>query len=187
MKPEDKNQPNVEPELETVVPADETLTTDAAAPTDETTPPNDATDPAEKPKKKGKISDETAIKQHEEQAKKIFKKLTDIDDEDEGTGELSIKAILGGDFLNRKRFKRQIGMIVLLCVLAIIYVSNRYAYQREEIRRDQLARDLNDRKFKALTIAGELTEYSMRSHIEENLVDSTLKTSTKASYYIKMD
>ena len=76
---------------------------------------------------------------------------------------------------------------MLLCVLAIIYVSNRYAYQREEIRRDQLARELNDRKFKALTIAGELTEYSMRSHIEENLTDSTLKTSTQASYFIQMD
>ncbi|MGN1353711.1 MAG: FtsL-like putative cell division protein [Alloprevotella sp.] len=187
MKPEDKNKNNAEPELEIVVPADDTLTDENAAPTDANATPADDVLATETPKKKAKFSDETAIKQHEEQAKKIFKKLTDIDDEGETTGDLSIKAILGGDFFTRKRFKRQIGMIVLLCVLAIIYVSNRYAYQREEIRRDQLARELNDRKFKALTIAGELTEYSMRSHIEENLPDSTLKTSTKASYYIQMD
>ncbi|MDY2624647.1 MAG: FtsL-like putative cell division protein [Alloprevotella sp.] len=187
MNTDDKNKTHTEPELEIVVPADDTLTEETDSTKDETNAPTDEPQPEAKPKKKAKINDETAIKQHEEQAKKIFKKLTDIDDEGETTGDISIKTILGGDFFTRKRFKRQLGLIVLLCVLAIIYVSNRYAYQREEIRRDQLARELNDRKFKALTIAGELTEYSMRSHIEENLTDSTLKTSTQASYFIQMD
>ena len=170
MNTDDKNKTHTEPELEIVVPADDTLTEETDSTKDETNAPTDEPQPEAKPKKKAKINDETAI-----------------NDEGETTGDISIKTILGGDFFTRKRFRRQLGLIVLLCVLAIIYVSNRYAYQREEIRRDQLARELNDRKFKALTIAGELTEYSMRSHIEENLTDSTLKTSTQASYFIQMD
>lgn len=71
--------------------------------------------------------------------------------------------------------------------MAIIYISNRYAYQREEIRREDLSKQLNDRKFKALTISSELTEYSMRSSVEENLSDTTLRTSTKSSYYLPVD
>ena len=59
--------------------------------------------------------------------------------------------------------------------------------QREEIRREDLSKQLNDRKFKALTISSELTEYSMRSSVEENLSDTTLRTSTKSSYYLPVD
>ena len=95
--------------------------------------------------------------------------------------------LLGGDIFGSKRFRRQIGYFILLCVLAIIYISNRYAYQREEIRREDLSKQLNDRKFKALTISSELTEYSMRSSVEENLSDTTLRTSTKSSYYLPVD
>lgn len=121
--------------------------------------------------------------EREERARKAFKQLTDIDNE--GNAGSMIRSILGGDMLTRIR--RQLFYLVMLTVMAIIYVSNRYAYQRAEIRREELNRDLADRKFKALTAASELTEYSMRSNIEENLPDSTLQTSTTSSYYLPVD
>lgn len=115
-------------------------------------------------------------------AREAFRQLTAIDEE--GEPGMSLRTILGGDILGGRWFRRQIGYVMLLAVLAIIYVSNRYACQREEIRRDDLADTLVDRKFKALTISSRLTEYSMRSNVEEHLSDTTLKTSTKSSYYL---
>lgn len=126
--------------------------------------------------------------EREERARRAFKQLTDIDDEDDDTGgNLSLRGILGGDILGSARFRRQMWYILFVCVLAIIYISNRYACQRMEIRREELNRELADRKFKALTISAELTEFSMRNNIEGNLPDSTLGTSTNASYYLPID
>ena len=56
--------------------------------------------------------------------------------------------------------------------------------QREEIRREDLADSLVDRKFKYLTISSELTEFSMRSNVEDNVSDTTLRTSVESSYYL---
>lgn len=118
-----------------------------------------------------------------ERARRAFRHFADEDED----FDISLRSLLGGDIFGSKRFRRQIGYFILLCVLAIIYISNRYAYQREEIRREDLSKQLNDRKFKALTISSELTEYSMRSSVEENLSDTTLRTSTKSSYYLPVD
>ena len=114
---------------------------------------------------------------------RAFKQLVDEDDD----VDMSLRSWLGGDILGSRRFRRQIGYLLLLSVLAIIYVSNRYIYQREEIRHEDLNKQLVDRKFKALTISSELTEYSMRSSVEENLTDTTLQTSTRSSYYLPVD
>lgn len=144
------------------------------------------TEPTENREKAGKS--ETATKrekmesERDRKARKAFRKLTDLDEE--GEAGMSLRAILGGDILGGRWFRRQLGYVALLVVLAIIYVSNRYACQREEIRRDDLADTLIDRKYKALTISSRLTEFSMRSNVEENLTDTTLKTSTKSSYYL---
>lgn len=118
-----------------------------------------------------------------ERARRAFRHFADEDED----FDISLRSLLGGDIFGSKRFRRQIGYFILLCVLAIIYISNRYAFQREEIRREDLSKQLNDRKFKALTISSELTEYSMRSSVEENLSDTTLRTSTKSSYYLPVD
>ena len=71
--------------------------------------------------------------ERDEKARKAFRKLTDLDEE--GESGMSLRTILGGDILAGRWFRRQIAYVLLLAVLAIIYVSNRYACQREEIRR----------------------------------------------------
>ena len=119
----------------------------------------------------------------EERARRAFRRLVDADEE----GDVSLRSVLGGDILGSKRFRRLIWYLLLVTVLSVIYVSNRYAYQREEIRRADLAKELTDRQYKALTVSSELTEYSMRSNVEELLTDTTLQTSTSASFYIVAD
>lgn len=156
---------------------------------DEPLPPKDKT---AKHGKDDEARDEATERKEEKKRKKEDKKerarraFRHFADEDEDF-DISLRSLLGGDIFGSKRFRRQIGYFILLCVLAIIYISNRYAYQREEIRREDLSKQLNDRKFKALTISSELTEYSMRSSVEENLSDTTLRTSTKSSYYLPVD
>lgn len=156
---------------------------------DEPLPPKDK---KAKHGKEDEARDEATERKEEKKRKKEDKKerarraFRHFADEDEDF-DISLRSLLGGDIFGSKRFRRQIGYFILLCVLAIIYISNRYAYQREEIRREDLSKQLNDRKFKALTISSELTEYSMRSSVEENLSDTTLRTSTKSSYYLPVD
>lgn len=156
---------------------------------DEPLPPKDKT---AKHGKDDEARDEATERKEEKKRKKEDKKerarraFRHFADEDEDF-DISLRSLLGGDIFGSKRFRRQIGYFILLCVLAIIYISNRYAFQREEIRREDLSKQLNDRKFKALTISSELTEYSMRSSVEENLSDTTLRTSTKSSYYLPVD
>lgn len=119
----------------------------------------------------------------EERARRAFRRLVDVEEE----GDVSLRSVLGGDILGSRRFRRLIWYLLLLTVMAVIYVSNRYAYQREEIRRADLAKELTDRQYKALTVSSELTEYSMRSNVEERLTDTTLQISTSASFYIVPD
>lgn len=119
----------------------------------------------------------------EERARRAFRRLVDVEEE----GDVSLRSVLGGDILGSRRFRRLIWYLLLLTVMAVIYVSNRYAYQREEIRRADLAKELTDRQYKALTVSSELTEYSMRGNVEERLTDTTLQISTSASFYIVPD
>ena len=163
------NEPEKQPEKQPEYKAD------AETEAEENTP--------QKQQNKGKEGKKNGKEGKKQRARKIFKQFADEDDE----FDMSLRSWLGGDMLASRKFRRQIGYVILLSVLAIIYVSSRYAYQQEEIRHEDLSKQLIDRKFKALTISSELTEYSMRSSVEENLTDTTLRTSTQSSYYLPVD
>ncbi len=100
---------------------------------------------------------------------------------------MSLRSILGGDILTNDFFRRQMKLLVLLVILAIIYISNRYSCQQEMIEIDQLKKELTDIKYDALTRSSELTEKSRQSHIEEYVSQegSALQTSTNPPYLIK--
>ena len=115
---------------------------------DETDEADEPLPPKGKKAKHGKedeAKDEAAERKEEKKRKKEDKKerarraFRHFADEDEDF-DISLRSLLGGDIFGSKRFRRQIGYFILLCVLAIIYISNRYAYQREEIRREKSAR-----------------------------------------------
>lgn len=135
-----------------------------------------AEQPAEKP------ADELA----DAKARKALKKLTAMD-EDEERMDVSLRSILGGDILAGGWFRRQFWFIVMLVFFAIIYVSNRYACQQEMIESTKLADTLLDRRYKALTRSSQLLEKTLRSRVEEELLDSTLQTATSPSFTIKTE
>ena len=72
-------------------------------------------------------------------------------------------------------------------IMLIVYVSNRYSCQQEQILTKVLNDTLTDRRYKALTRSSQLKERMRRSYIEESLVDTTLQTAVTPSFYLQVD
>ena len=99
----------------------------------------------------------------------------------------SLKNIIGGDILATDFFRRQTKLLVLIMVLILFYIHNRYACQQQMIESDKLKKELIDIKYDALTRSSELMEKSRQSRIEEYIAtkESDLQTSTNPPYLIK--
>ncbi len=102
---------------------------------------------------------------------------------------MSIRSILGGDILANDFFKRQTSLLILIMILTILYIDNRYTSQQELIKIDQLKKELTDIKYDALTRSSELMEKSRQSRIEEYISteESHLETATNRPYLIQKD
>ena len=99
----------------------------------------------------------------------------------------SLKAWLDGDMLLSPLLQRHLGLILLVFALIIAYVSNRYAFQREQVQIQRLRSELNDVKYEALARSSELMEKSRESNIQRFIVEqgSELQIPTKAPVAIK--
>lgn len=106
-------------------------------------------------------------------------------EDDEAPVNFTWRSVLGGEILAGGWLRKQFGMIVLITVCTIVYISNRYSCQQEMITAGDLVDTLLDRKYKALTCSSELLEKTLRSNVEEGLADSTIQTSTTPHYNIK--
>ena len=102
---------------------------------------------------------------------------------------MSIRSILGGDILANDFFKRQTSLLILIMILTILYIDNRYTSQQELIEIDRLKKELTDIKYDALTRSSELMEKSRQSRIEEYISteESHLETATNRPFLIKKD
>jgi len=100
--------------------------------------------------------------------------------------QLSLREVLGGDYLLGSFLRRNILFILLLVFLGILYISNRYAAQQEIIEEEQLRKELVERKNYALTQYAELTMRSRQSSIERRLkaFGDSLLTSPKDPPFI---
>lgn len=99
----------------------------------------------------------------------------------------NIKAWFDGDMLLSPFFGRNLGLFLLIAALIIVYVSNRYAFQREQVEIQHLRSELNDVKYEALARSSELMEKSRESNIQRFIVEqgSELKIPVKAPVVIK--
>lgn len=102
-------------------------------------------------------------------------------------GHASWKSIIGGDILATDFFRRQTKLLVLIMVLVLFYIHNRYACQQQMIKNEQLKTQLTEIKRDALTRGSELMEKSRQSRIEEYIIkeESELQTATHPPYLIK--
>lgn len=132
--------------------------------------------------------EQTAAEQEEqaeeERVLRGLEKLKQLDEEDTRV-KVSLRTILGGDILTGSWFRKNFFFILFLVGLTIIYISNRYAYQQEQIEATKLADTLLDRRYKSLTRSSQLLEKTLRSRVEGDLLDSTLQTAMEPSYILK--
>ena len=108
-------------------------------------------------------------------------------EEKDNKSHITLKSILGGDILAHDFFKRQANLIILIVIMTILYIDNRYSSQQELIEIDRLKKELTDIKYDALTISSELTERSRQSRIEEYISSkgTPLEVADTPTYLIK--
>ena len=99
---------------------------------------------------------------------------------DQKKKKMGLKSWLDGDMLLSPFLQRHLGLLVLMFALIIVYVSNRYAFQYEQVEIQRLRTQLEDTKYEALARSSELMEKSRESNIEKYIEEqgSQLQMST---------
>lgn len=111
------------------------------------------------------------------------------EDESPHAAQQTLRKIIGGDFLTGSVIRSQIGVILLIVGITIIYVSNRYICQKNMLEIDKLKIELQDAKFRSLSSASQLTEQCRETNVLEMLKhtkDSTLKIAGQPPYIINI-
>ena len=126
-----------------------------------------------------------------EQTKKTLQKIKENAKEEDPkfSSTLTLRTILGGDFLTAQMVRHHIGIIVLIVVFAIVYVAFRYQCQQDMIAIDKMEKELLDAKYKALSSNSILTEKCRESHVLDalkNNKDSVLHVSDQPPYIINV-
>ena len=144
----------------------------------------------EKPRKayQKKNMDENEIK---EQTKDTIRKIKETVKEEDPklSSSLTLRTILGGDFLTAEMVRHQIWLIVLIVLFAIVYVAFRYQCQQDMIAIDKMEKELLDAKYKALSSSSTLTEKCRESHVMDalrNNKDSVLHVADQPPYIINI-
>lgn len=149
------------------------------------------------------VDEEPAVKEEEqslkdeaaemkEQAKKAIQLIKENAKEEDPklTPTLTLRTILGGDFLTADMVRRQIWLFVLMVIFTILYVAFRYQCQQDMIAIDKLEKEVLDAKYKALSSSSTLTEKCRESHVLEALKqnkDSLLHIADQPPYIIYIE
>ncbi|MDO9634708.1 MAG: FtsL-like putative cell division protein [Paludibacter sp.] len=97
-----------------------------------------------------------------------FKRLIDKVRQSEDFSDIkssSVRDILNGNILTKKFIRKQYMLLVLLVLLSIFYIDNRYASEKQISRITTLKKNIQDAKYESLTISAELMEISRQSNI----------------------
>ena len=112
-----------------------------------------------------------------------------IEEEESGSASFTLRKILGGDILTAQIIRKQIWLFMFIVFFIIIYISNRYSIQKDLIELDQLQKELQDTKYRALSTSSQITEKSRESNVLNMLKhskDSTLHIATQPPYIINV-
>lgn len=95
--------------------------------------------------------------------------------------------IYGGDFLRNEKVTKNAGLFALIMFYAILYVSNRYAFNQELHKISDLKEDVKILQYDVLTRQSELSEKGRQSHIEKYVKESEseLGIATQPPYLIE--
>ena len=128
----------------------------------------------------------TAEDQEQSSKSKIYNALVNEEDDDSQKKDIEhLKDVLQALSIDGLWFKKQLGVLALILLGIIIYISNRYQAQTEMIEEDKLHEELQDWKYRSMTRNSELTFRCRQSQLEEQMKamgDSTLCSSNEPVY-----
>lgn len=134
---------------------------------------------------------QTQEEQEQSSKSKIYNALVNEEDDDSQKKDIEhLKDVLQALSIDGLWFKKQLGVLALILLGIIIYITNRYQAQTEMIEEDKLHEELQDWKYRSMTRNSELTLRCRQSQLEEQLKamgDSTLCSSNEPVYEITND
>ena len=83
--------------------------------------------------------------------------------------------------------KRQVPLIILVIILTLVYIGNRYACQCDLVRIEQLKKELADVRYQALNVTSDVSAKSKPSYMEKAMGsgENGLQTSSQPFYKIR--
>ena len=141
----------------------------------------------EKPEKKLlQMLGQSDEKARESSRSKLFSSL--LSEDEEKRPEMGqLKDVLRALSIDGKWFRQQIGLICLVVLGVIIYITNRYQAQQEMLEEDKLRKELLDWKYRSITRSSELTFRTRQTNVMDMLYqhgDSTLLPGKTAPFIL---
>ncbi len=109
--------------------------------------------------------------------KEWFKKLITAIKGNEDFSDIkssTLRSFINGDFLTKKFFQKQYGLLILLAILAFIYVDNRYYCETQALKTIELKKKIQDVKYESLTISAQLMQISRQSNIQKLIKEKNI-------------
>lgn len=116
-------------------------------------------------------------KQEKEQSKPTI-----IDSNDDKSSVITlVKEFIAGDVFLKETVQKQYLYVLLLFVLSLVYINNRFLYERELREVAKLRNEVVDLRYRSLTISKEVKQAGRRAMIIEALKShgSDLEEATK--------
>lgn len=100
-----------------------------------------------------------------------------------------IRKVLSFDWITNEFFQRQVALVILLVILTIIYITNRYMSQRELVRIQELKVERQEKQYIWLNTQSDVSASTRPSTIEKMIreVGFDLNTTSKAPYLLPFD
>lgn len=98
----------------------------------------------------------------------FFNKILDTIKGNEDFSELkssNFREFINGSILNKNFIRKQIKLFLLILVLFIYHVDNRYRCEKKISEEVKLKKELQDIKFESLTISAQLTTLGRRTYV----------------------
>lgn len=110
------------------------------------------------------------------------------EDDDTPVGSLTLKQIVGGDYLFAA-VRHHVVLIMFIVFFIIVYVGVRYQCEQDVLEINQLEKELTNAKYKAMSSSSNLTEMCRQSNVLKVLhenQDTLLKLSDQPPYIIEV-
>ncbi len=99
----------------------------------------------------------------------IIKEQASEEDTPVSKHNFSLRKIIGGEILTAEIVRRQIWLVLLIMLFLIVYIAEGYSYKKYILEIDRLTTDLQDAKYRALSVQSDLTEHTRESRIMQLL------------------